>query len=134
MNGHSFKLAILIGALGLVLTTFLIVVYYVHLCTLPDVSIEAIRYEASTLSAAMAFLVLSLNTGLIALVIHGERKCSWLMLVSTVTAIIAYVFPCKRLWKLGYTSALSGTISLATIHIALLISSFLLLKVQHKSS
>lgn len=132
VNQHLLKLAILVGTLGLVLTAFLIIVYYAHLGNLPDVSIEAIRYAASTLSAAIAFFVLSLGMGLIALASYRERKSSRLMLVSTVTAIIGYVFPCERLWRLSYTRSLNETIIIATVHVALLISSAFLLKTWYK--
>jgi uncharacterized membrane protein len=126
------KLALLFGSLGLVLTIFLIIVYYMHLYFLSNSSIEVIYYTTSTYLAAITFFSLSLGIGIASMVTRSRRKSSYLMLVSAVIAFAGYVFPCKRLWTLGYLSALSETISIGIIHMTLLISSSFLLKVECK--
>jgi hypothetical protein len=128
MNVHVLKLAIFFGTLGLAFTVFLAVVYYMHLFSLQGVSIEAIRYDALIYSTVIAFFTLSLSLGATALAVYKERKSFWLMLFSTITVGIGYIFPCERLWKLSYTSALSETIIIAIFHVGLLISSTILLK------
>ncbi len=128
MNSRRFKLAIFFGAFGLGLTAFLAVVYYMHLFFLQGVSIEAIRYDALIYSTVVAFFTLSLGWGAAALVVYKEKTSFWIMLVSTVTVVIGYIFPCERLWKLGYTNALSETIIIAIFHVGLLVLSTILLK------
>jgi hypothetical protein len=128
MNTRLLKLAIFFGTSGLALTVFLAVVYYMHLFSLQGASIEAIRYDALIYSKVVAFFTLSLSLGVTALAVYKERKSFWLMLFSTVTVVIGYIFPCERLWKLGYTSALIETIIIAIFHVGLLVSSTILLK------
>lgn len=128
MNSRLLQLAIFFGIFGLALTVFLATVYYMHLFSLQGVSIEAIRYDALIYSTVVAFFTLSFGFGAAALVVYKERKSFWLMLVSTVTVVIGYIFPCERLWKLSYTNALSETIIIAIFHLWLLVSSTILLK------
>lgn len=123
-------LALFFGALGLTLTIFAMIVYYLHLCALPDVSIEAIGFIASTHSAAVAFFAFSLGSGSASLIIRGEKKASWLMLISLVATILGYAFPGVRLWFLGYLAALSESIILAAVHVTLLVFSFFLLRLR----
>lgn len=123
-------LALFFGALGLTLTIFVIIVYYLHLCALPNVSIEAIGFIASTHSAAVAFFAFSLGSGSASLVIRGEKKSSWLMLISAVATLLGYAFPIVRLWVLGYLAALGETVILTAVHVTLLIFSFFLLRLR----
>lgn len=128
MNARVLKLAIFFGTFGLALTVFLAAVYYMHLFYLQGFSMEAIRYDALIYSTVVALFTLSLGLGATALALYKERASFWLMLVSTVTVVFGYIFPCERLWKLGYTNALSETIIIAAFHVGLLASSTILLK------
>jgi len=131
MKKHLFKWAMLLGLSGLVVTVFMMIVYYMHIPALSYTSIEEIRYAASALSAAIAFFAFSLGTGLIALASYSERKSYRLMLVTTLTIIIGYFFPSERLWRLGYTFSLIETLIIAVVHIALLISSTFFLRMHY---
>jgi len=124
------KLAFLLRIAGYTLTAFMIIIYHIHSYILPDVSIEAIRYEASTLSAAIALLAFSLGEGIASLCFLSDRKSSLLVLISAVTIILGYVFPCSRLWVLGYMSALTITVIIGVIQVVLIISSLILLKLK----
>jgi len=130
MNLSRLTLAQIFGFLGSMLTVFMILVYYMHLYALPDVSIEAVRFIASTHSAAVGFFAFSLGGGIASLVGRKERKASWVMLVSTVTAGLGYFFPSIRLWILGYLVSLIETLTIAIVHLTLLVSSFRLLKLK----
>lgn len=128
MNARLLKLAVFFGAFGITLTILLTVVYYVHLFFLQGASIEAIRYDALIYSTVVALFTLSLGLGTTALVLYKERASFWLMLFSTVTLVLGYIFPCERLWKLNYINALSETVIIAIFHLGLLVSSTILLK------
>ncbi len=124
---HLHKLAFLTGAIGLGFSAFSTYIYYAHIFVLPDVSIEAIRYMASTHSIAMTFLTLSFSLGLIAILNYRYSLSFKLMLASAATALVGYIPPSERLWRLGYTSSLNETIAIAIFHIALLATSAILL-------
>lgn len=124
---HLRKLAIFTGAMGLGFSAFLTYIYYAHIFALPDISIEAARYLASTHSVAAAFFTLSFSLGLIALLNYKHNISFKLMLASTVTALVGYLPPSERLWRLGYTDSLNETMMVAMIHIALLTTSAALL-------
>jgi hypothetical protein len=120
-----YKLALLIGVVGLGFSVFSAYIYYMHILCLPETSIEAVRYMASTHSAAVALFVLSISLGLIALLKGGLSFR--LMLASTATAIAGYMPPIERLWRLGYARSLSETMAMAVVHTALLATSAALL-------
>ncbi|MDH7476808.1 MAG: hypothetical protein QHH17_00285 [Candidatus Bathyarchaeota archaeon] len=122
-----YKLAFLTGAIGLGFSALLIYIYYAHIFTLPDIPIEAARYMASTHSIAMTFFTLSFSLGLIALLNYKDVLSFKLMLASTATALLGYLPPSERLWRLGYTNSLKETIAIAIIHVALLTTSATLL-------
>ena len=130
MYRKQLKLALVTGILGIALTLFMTIIYYMHLEVLPEDSIEVIRYTASVYSRAVVFFILSLGIGLTSLAFLKERKAYRLMLVSTFSAAIGYIFPIERLWRLGYANSLNETIIIAAIHITLLVSSTFLLKRQ----
>ena len=122
-----YKLAFLTGAIGLGFSVFLAYIYYAHIFYLPATSIEAARYIASTHSVAMTFFTLSFSLGLIALLNYKDGLSFKLMLASTATALLGYLPPSERLWRLGYTNSLNETIAIAIIHVALLTTSATLL-------
>lgn len=123
-----YKLAFLIGAVGLGFSALLTYIYYAHILALPEISIEAARYMASTHSIAMTFFTLSFSLGLIALLNYKDILSFKLMLASAATALVGYLPPSERLWRLGYTNSLNETIAIAIIHIALLTTSATFLK------
>jgi hypothetical protein len=116
----SYKLAYLTGSIGLGFSIFLIFIYYMHLYYLTVTSIEAARYMASTHSVAMTLFTLSLCSGLIALLKNKDSLSFKLMLISAATALVGYLPPSERLWRLGYTNSLKETITIAVVHVALL--------------
>jgi hypothetical protein len=122
-----YKLALLIGVVGLGFSVFSAYIYYVHILCLPETSIEAVRYMASTHSAAVTLFALSISLGLIALLKGGCKLSFRLMLASTATAIVGYMPPIERLWRLGYARSLSETMAIAVVHTVLLATSAALL-------
>lgn len=125
---RSHKLAFLTGAIGLMFSAFSTYIYYAHILALPDIPIEAVRYMASTHSIAVTFLTLSFSLGLIAILNYRYSLSFKLMLASAATALVGYLPPSERLWRLGYTGTLNETIAMAIFHIALLTTSATLLK------
>jgi len=123
-----YKLAFLTGAIGLGFSVFLACIYYAHIFALPEISIEAARYMVSTHSIAVASFTLSFSLGLIALLNYKDSLSFKLMLASAATALVGYIPPSERLWRLGYTNSLNETIAIAIVHIALLTTSATLLK------
>ena len=122
-----YKLAFLTGAIGLGFSVLLAHIYYAHILYLPATSIEAARYMASTHSVAMTFFTLSFSLGLIALLNYKYGLAFKLMLASAATALVGYLPPSERLWRLGYTNSLNETIAIAVVHVALLTVSATLL-------
>jgi hypothetical protein len=129
-----YKLAFLTGAVGLGFSVFLACIYYAHILYLPATSIEAARYMVSTHSIAVASFTLSFSLGLIALLNYKDSLSFKLMLASAATALVGYIPPSERLWRLGYTNSLNETIAIAVVHIALLTTSATLFKKAVKKS
>jgi hypothetical protein len=128
METRFLKLGLLLGSVGVAITFLMVIMYYLHMPALSYASIEAIRYAASALSAAIAFFSFSFGMGLAALVSYSKMKSSRLMFFSVITAILGYFFPCERLWRLGYAVSLIETLIIAMVHVLILISSCFLLK------
>ena len=129
----SLKLAFLFGIIGLGFSTFSASIYYLHILYLSVTSIEATRYMASTHSIAVTLLVLSLSLDLLALLNHKSSLSFKLMLASTICALMGYLPPAERLWKLGYINSLNETILIAIFHISTLATSSLFLKKSLKN-
>jgi len=119
LSGKSRKLLSLCS-LSAVLTLFMIALYYIHLVNLEETPLEKMRYTATVYTSAIAFFTLSLSMNLVALAAYKEPKFSLLMWISTITAFIAYIFPCERLIRFNYVEALYQTVLIAVIHIVLL--------------
>ncbi|MGB9854228.1 MAG: hypothetical protein ACPLRY_05425 [Candidatus Bathyarchaeales archaeon] len=124
---HSYKLALVTGAISLGFSAFMAYVYYAHILILPETPIGAARYMASTHAIATTFFTLSFTLGLIALINYKSSLSFKLMLTSAATAIVGYIPPSERLWRLGYINSLNETGAIAVIHIALTITSAYLL-------
>lgn len=123
----SLKLAFLSGIIGLGFSAFSASIYYLHILYLSVTSVEATRYMASTHSIAVTLFVLSLSLDLIALLNHKSSLSFKLMLASTICALMGYLPPAERLWKLGYINSLNETILIAIFHISTLATSSLFL-------
>lgn len=125
-------LVIVTGLLGLSASAFMALVYYSHLLNLPADSIGAIQYEVSAHSTAAILLSVSLALGLSALAFRNERKSCSFMLFSAFMALLGYLSPCERLFRLGYIDALISTLILAFFNVFLLLSSAMILHKIHK--
>jgi hypothetical protein len=123
----SLKLAFLSGIIGLGFSAFSASIYYLHILYLSVTSVEATRYMASTHSIAVTLFVLSLSLDLLALLNHKSSLSFKLMLASTICALMGYLPPAERLWKLGYINSLNETILIAIFHISTLATSSLFL-------
>jgi hypothetical protein len=123
----SLKLAFLSGIIGLGFSAFSASIYFLHILYLSVTSVEATRYMASTHSIAVTLFVLSLSLDLLALLNHKSSLSLKLMLASTVCALMGYLPPAERLWKLGYINSLDETILIAAIHVLTLTTSSLFL-------
>ncbi len=131
---HLYKLALVTGAISLGFSAFMAYVYYAHILILPETPIGVARYMASTHAIATTFLTLSFALGLIALINCKSNLSFKLMLASAATAIIEYIPPSERLWRLGCINSLNETGAIAVIHIVLTVTSAYLLykKLMHE--
>lgn len=126
-----WRVALLLGLLGLLLAIFMDVMYYAHLLCLPSNPIEAVQYEVSAHSTATILLSASVALGCTALILRRDERSSYLMSSSAVLVALGHVPPCERLLRLGYLDALTFTVAIAAVDVALMFAAAALLHEIH---
>ena len=116
-------LAVILGVAGVALT------FYFMILTRAAISdnVNYEHWEIVMFSDALLIWSLSFVFGILALVFHNERKSPYLMVISTIEAAIAWIFPYFRFAKLGITYQTGPLLMFAIIHSIILLASAILL-------